>query len=157
MSQKDKKVNKVQVKNDDKKTHPAQSKVQADTKDVGKNPDDTEENQKKKKDESDKNQANAKQSADASKENSRTDTWSLPVVDFDGEYDHIGYTRQALLNDNENVKIKKTKLSNWKEDPYCKLHDWAVVHYKEVVEGQVVENSRTYEKGTPRVVRLGHF
>lgn len=35
----------------------------------------------------------------------RTDTWSIPVVDFDQEYDHIGYTRQALLNDIDAIKI----------------------------------------------------
>jgi hypothetical protein len=29
----------------------------------------------------------------------KTDTWNIPVVDFEQEYDHIGYTRQALLND----------------------------------------------------------
>ena len=156
-SQKDKNEVKVYVKKDDKKTHLPQSKAQASAKDVGHNPDDTPENMKKKQEEHDKNQADSKQSADESKEKSRTDTWSLPVVDFDKEYDHIGYTRQALLNDIDNVKIKKSVVSSWKDDPYCKLHDWAVVHYKAIVEGQVVENSRTYEGGKPRTFRLGHF
>jgi len=53
--------------------------------------------------------------------------------------------------------MQKTKVNNDKDEQYCKLHDWAVVHYKAIVEGKVVENSRTYEGGKPRVFKLGHF
>jgi hypothetical protein len=60
MSQKDKNESKLQVKKDDKKTHLPQSKAQAGTKDVGHNPDDTPENQKKNQEEHDKNQADKK-------------------------------------------------------------------------------------------------
>ena len=52
--------------------------------------------------------------------------------------------------------IKKTTLGD-QEKPYCKMGDWAVVHYKAFVEGKLTENSRTYEKGFPRVLRLGYF
>ena len=77
-------------------------------------------------------------------------------MDFNKDYDHIGYSRQALLNDIDQIVIKKTTLGDANK-PYCKMGDWAVVHYKAFVEGKLTENSRTYEKGYPRVFRLGYF
>ena len=87
----------------------------------------------------------------------RTDTWSIPVVDFDQEYDHIGYTRQALLNDIDAIKIQRSVLPDDKEKPFCKLNDWAVIHYKAIVDGKITEDSRTFETKKPRVFRLGRF
>lgn len=56
------------------------------------------------------------------------------MVDFNKEYDHIGYTRQALLNDIDRISIKKTTLGD-ADKPFCKMGDWAIVHYKAWVEG----------------------
>ena len=68
-----------------------------------------------------------------------------PVVDFDKAYDHIGYTRQALLNDMDRVKVSIVKKDAKKagehevdhdEDHdagpkgYCKMHDWITVNHK---------------------------
>jgi len=60
------------------------------------------------------------------------------------------------LNDIDAIKIEKTNTAG-ADKPFCKLSDWAVVHYKSIVDGHVVEDSRTFDKGKPKVFKLGHF
>jgi hypothetical protein len=82
------------------------------------------------------------------------------VVDFDQDYDHLGYTRQALMNDMDRIKIKVTKKStdHSASGEYCKLNDWTTVHWKSFdKDGLELENSWTSEPPKPKVFQLGHF
>ena len=83
-----------------------------------------------------------------------------PVVDFDKAYDHIGYTRQALLNDMDRIKVsivkkdvKKAKEHDDHDEDhdagpkgYCKMHDWITVNHKAYTkDGSEIQNSYTAE------------
>ena len=108
------------------------------------------------------------------KKSAKNPNLGIPVVDFDQAYDHIGYTRQALLNDMDRVKVSIVKKDEKKaaehddhdEDHdaapskgYCKMHDWITVNHKAYTkDGQEVQNSYTAEDpARPKVFQLGHF
>ena len=78
-----------------------------------------------------------------------------PIVDFDEVYDKVGISRQGLLNDMQQIKIETTKKVT--DKPYCHLHDWTTVHWKGYYNGQLVEDSRSYQEGKPKVFQLGHY
>ena len=77
------------------------------------------------------------------------------VVDFDDIYDRFGMSRQGLLNDMQQIKIEKTKTVT--DKAFCKLHDWSTVHWRGYLNGEMVEDSRQYLDGKPKVFKLGHF
>lgn len=77
------------------------------------------------------------------------------MVDFDKYYDHVGYDRGQLNNDIGRIKIDRTK--KVETNHFCQMHDWTTVHWKAWKDEQLIEDSRTFEQGNPKVFQLGHF
>jgi FKBP-type peptidyl-prolyl cis-trans isomerase len=55
----------------------------------------------------------------------------------------------------QQIKIEKT-VEN-KDKPFCKMNDWTTVHWRGYLNGALVEDSRQYMEGKPKVFKLGHF
>ena len=83
------------------------------------------------------------------------DPKSPAVIEFFKEYDHVGYDRNQIALDKARIMIEKTH----KDDsaPFCAMDDWTTVHYKAFNGDQLIEDSRTFEQGKPKIFRLGHY
>lgn len=76
-------------------------------------------------------------------------------MEFYRDFDHVGYDRNQIANDMHRIKIDRTK--KVETNPFCARDDWTTVHYKAYRDDQLVEDSRTFEQGKPKVFRLGHY
>jgi hypothetical protein len=88
----------------------------------------------------------------------KKDPKELPDVQFYRDYDHVGYSRGAIANDNSRIKIHKTK--EVKDQGYCQMNDFITVHWKGFIHekkgDKKVEDSRAWLK-KPKTFILGHF
>ena len=112
--------------------------------------DDDEEHEKKEKKEKAQKEAKAKAAAINWK-----DPAAPSVVEFYKEYDHVGYDRGQIANDMGRIKVERTKKEE--ANHFCARDDWTTVHYKTYNEDQLIQDSRTFEQGKPKVFRLGHY
>jgi hypothetical protein len=77
-----------------------------------------------------------------------------PEISFFRDYDHVGYDREAILNDMQRIKVTKTKENS--EEGFCQTDDFMLLHWRGYLKDKKVEDSREWFH-RPKVFQLGHY